>query len=245
MVPSCRSRNLTRFELQEMGYIEQETPVRFRIKEGMVPGMRVPGKFYVNDRLKSLIFDELHAATQRGGQGGFLPAIKQIANVAALPGIVRVSGCIPIYGSLTSWWCCPAACAGCGARLLPLTGFKLVVVVLGRSRSRCRMCTQATALPSAMSRHLTCQTPRQWCPPAAWASTSTVAYASSAPTWWGLPQQHRCATFLKDFPQSVGRPHWVVPPPQCKALQRCHMHRQLQSSCKLWFAIARPQHLRV
>jgi tRNA-splicing ligase RtcB (3'-phosphate/5'-hydroxy nucleic acid ligase) len=86
-----------------MGYIEQETPVRFRIKEGMVPGMRVPGKFYVNDRLKSLIFDELHAATQRGGQGGFLPAIKQIANVAALPGIVRVSGCIPIYGSLASW----------------------------------------------------------------------------------------------------------------------------------------------
>lgn len=68
----------------------QETPVRFRINEGMVPGMRVPGKFYVNDRLKSLIFDELHAATQRGGQGGFLPAIKQIANVAALPGIVRV-----------------------------------------------------------------------------------------------------------------------------------------------------------
>jgi hypothetical protein len=81
-------------QLQEMQYIEQETPVRFRIKEGMVPGMRVPGKFYVNDRLKSLIFDELHAATQRGGQGGFSPAIKQIANVAALPGIVRVSYCI-------------------------------------------------------------------------------------------------------------------------------------------------------
>ena len=95
LVHAHRSRHLQRCNLQEMGYIEQETPVRFRIKEGMVPGMRVPGKFYVNDRLKSLIFDELHAATQRGGQGGFLPAIKQIANVAALPGIVRVSDCIP------------------------------------------------------------------------------------------------------------------------------------------------------
>ena len=103
LVRAHRSRHLQRCNPQEMGYIEQETSVRFRIKEGMVPGMRVPGKFYVNDRLKSLIFDELHAATQRGGQGGFLPAIKQIANVAALPGIVRVSGCIPIYGSLTSW----------------------------------------------------------------------------------------------------------------------------------------------
>ena len=75
---------------QEMEYIQQSGPVEYHIKRGMVPNMRVPGKFYVNDRLRTLLFDELHAATQRGGQGGFLPAIKQISNVAALPGIVRV-----------------------------------------------------------------------------------------------------------------------------------------------------------
>jgi tRNA-splicing ligase RtcB len=52
--------------------------------------MRVPGVLYVNDRLQSLVFDELAAACERGDHGGFLPAVKQIANVAALPGIVSV-----------------------------------------------------------------------------------------------------------------------------------------------------------
>lgn len=53
--------------------------------------MRVPGYFYVNDRLKSLIFEELQHACQRGGHGGFLPAVQQLANVAGLPGIVKAS----------------------------------------------------------------------------------------------------------------------------------------------------------
>ena len=52
--------------------------------------MRVPGAFYVNDRLRSLIFEELENSYARGGVGGFLPAVKQLANVAALPGIVEV-----------------------------------------------------------------------------------------------------------------------------------------------------------
>lgn len=75
---------------EEMQFIEQQSPVEFLVKIGMVPNMRVPGKFYLNDRLKTLLFDELRAATQRGGSGGFLPAVKQIANVAAMPGIVKV-----------------------------------------------------------------------------------------------------------------------------------------------------------
>ena len=56
--------------------------------------MRVPGTFYVNARLADLVFEELEAACERGGGGGgggFLPAVKQVANVAALPGIVKVS----------------------------------------------------------------------------------------------------------------------------------------------------------
>lgn len=54
-------------------------------------GGQVEGIFYVNDPLERIMFDELkqHSAHQRFG--GFLPGMKQIANVAALPGIVGVS----------------------------------------------------------------------------------------------------------------------------------------------------------
>jgi tRNA-splicing ligase RtcB len=57
--------------------------------------MNVPGIVYVNDRLQGLLFEELQAACQRGDHGGFLPAVKQIANVAALPGIVSHSVALP------------------------------------------------------------------------------------------------------------------------------------------------------
>lgn len=79
--------------------------------------LQVEGNFYVNDALEKLIFEELRNACRGGGQllfllflspdpassaslspslspsgfGGFLPAMKQIGNVAALPGIVHVS----------------------------------------------------------------------------------------------------------------------------------------------------------
>ena len=49
------------------------------------------GIFYVNDPLKNLMFEELKHFSGSGGMGGFLPGMKQIANVAALPGIVGVS----------------------------------------------------------------------------------------------------------------------------------------------------------
>jgi len=76
--------------LQEAAYIEKLSPYHYRINPGFVPGMRVPGVFYVNDRLQGLLFEELQVSCQRGDHGGFLPAVKQIANVAALPGIVSV-----------------------------------------------------------------------------------------------------------------------------------------------------------
>uniref|UniRef100_A0A914X8Y1 3'-phosphate/5'-hydroxy nucleic acid ligase n=1 Tax=Plectus sambesii TaxID=2011161 RepID=A0A914X8Y1_9BILA len=41
------------------------------------------------------MFDELEHACQPGGIGGFLPAVKQIANVASLPGIVGHSIGLP------------------------------------------------------------------------------------------------------------------------------------------------------
>lgn len=81
--------------LQELSFIRQLTPWQYEVQTGFVPGMRVPGTFYVNDALKALVFEELQAAAQRGDHGGFLPAVKQIANVAALPGIVKHSIALP------------------------------------------------------------------------------------------------------------------------------------------------------
>ena len=78
-----------------MKYISQSTPVSFAIDKGFVPNMRVPGRFYVNNQLQPLMFEELQHHTQAGGYGGFLPAVKQIANVAALPGIVGASIGLP------------------------------------------------------------------------------------------------------------------------------------------------------
>ncbi|EFN58446.1 hypothetical protein CHLNCDRAFT_55997 [Chlorella variabilis] len=80
---------------QEMGFIQQLSPYHYRVAAGFVPGMSVPGVFYVNDRLKGLLFEELQAYCQRGEHGGFLPAVKQLANVAALPGIVKKSIALP------------------------------------------------------------------------------------------------------------------------------------------------------
>eukprot|EP00771_Trimastix_marina_P000415 gnl/Trimastix_PCT/1432.p1 GENE.gnl/Trimastix_PCT/1432~~gnl/Trimastix_PCT/1432.p1 ORF type:complete len:527 (-),score=143.53 gnl/Trimastix_PCT/1432:118-1545(-) len=56
--------------------------------------MKVPGTFFVNDNLSSLVFEELHDH-QKSGHTGFLPAVKQIANVASLPGIVNYSIGLP------------------------------------------------------------------------------------------------------------------------------------------------------
>ncbi len=101
---------------QELQYIDKQSPVEYIVKIGMVPNMRVPGMFYLNDRLKTLLFDELHAATERGGSGGFQPAVKQIANVAALPGIVKVRALsinvlILLHAELRRLLICTWACA--------------------------------------------------------------------------------------------------------------------------------------
>jgi len=55
--------------------------------------------FYVNDKLKELMFEELNQYCGKSGYGGFLPAMKQIANVAALPGIVKVCPSCLSYSS--------------------------------------------------------------------------------------------------------------------------------------------------
>lgn len=78
-----------RSALQAPPYLRRISPVEWEVHPGIVPNMRVKGAVYVNDALAPLLFSELGAAAARGGSGGgFLPAIHQLANVAALPGIV-------------------------------------------------------------------------------------------------------------------------------------------------------------
>ena len=80
---------------EECSYIENRDPTSYTIKVGFVPNMRVPGIFYVNKFLAGLTFEELKQHAERGRSGGFLPAVKQIANVASLPGIVGRSIALP------------------------------------------------------------------------------------------------------------------------------------------------------
>lgn len=76
---------------EELAFYEKIGINTWRIKKGCVPNMRVEGRFYVNHNLEPLIFDEL----KQHNSGGFLPALKQIANVATLPGIVGHSIGLP------------------------------------------------------------------------------------------------------------------------------------------------------
>ena len=89
------SGSVVRTYEEEQKYLEQVAPCQWRIKKGFVNGMNVPGTFYVNPPLQELVFSELQQFTKSSAQQGFLPALKQIANVAALPGIVRHSIGLP------------------------------------------------------------------------------------------------------------------------------------------------------
>ncbi|KAG8329617.1 hypothetical protein J6590_082169 [Homalodisca vitripennis] len=80
---------------EELQYLEKLTPNSWKIKKGFQPNMNVEGIFYVNNHLEKLMFDELRNACRPGMVGGFLPGVKQIANVAALPGIVGRSIGLP------------------------------------------------------------------------------------------------------------------------------------------------------
>jgi len=80
---------------EEKKYIRKVSETRYEIEKGFVPNMRVDGAFYVNESLEELVFEELRVACGRGSAGSFLPAVKQVANVASLPGIVGYSLAMP------------------------------------------------------------------------------------------------------------------------------------------------------
>ncbi|KAI1729730.1 tRNA-splicing ligase rtcB domain-containing protein [Ditylenchus destructor] len=79
---------------EELQFIKKLSPVEYKIEKGFVPNMNVEGRFYVNKNLEKLMFEELEQSTRSFGTG-FLPAVKQIGNVASLPGIVKHSIGLP------------------------------------------------------------------------------------------------------------------------------------------------------
>jgi hypothetical protein len=74
----------------ELEFVHQVDSVTYRIEKGFVPGMNVPGIVYVNENLRPLLFDELEKSVKAKGVGGFLPALKQVGNVASLPGMCEI-----------------------------------------------------------------------------------------------------------------------------------------------------------
>lgn len=71
---------------------------------GFVPNMKVRAEIIVNDDLQTLLVDELQKSSScccssessaAGEDGAFIPSLRQVANVAALPGIVGASLAMP------------------------------------------------------------------------------------------------------------------------------------------------------
>ncbi|KAL0230466.1 hypothetical protein PCE1_004025 [Barthelona sp. PCE] len=83
------------FEIPEeyQEFIERVADCTYVIKPGFVPEMKTSATFYLKDELVPLMFEELSAAKTRAN--GFIPALKQVANVASLPGIVGNSMAMP------------------------------------------------------------------------------------------------------------------------------------------------------
>lgn len=88
---------------EQLDFIQKSDEVKnlFVIKKGFVPGMNVEGHLFANENLSKLLFDELRQFTDE--PGSFLPALKQLANVAALPGIVKNSIALPDAHSGIFW----------------------------------------------------------------------------------------------------------------------------------------------
>lgn len=60
------------------------------------PQPQVPAEIIVNDDLEKLLLQEFHDSCCAGeGGNSFIPALRQAANVAALPGIVGASLAMP------------------------------------------------------------------------------------------------------------------------------------------------------
>ena len=61
----------TACRMQELSYVDKVSEFQYDIKEGYVPNMRVPGRFYVNSALAPLILDEIKQHCNRNNVSSF------------------------------------------------------------------------------------------------------------------------------------------------------------------------------
>jgi hypothetical protein len=90
----CPQRTLE----EELAFLTRVSPTKYIVKPGFVPNMKVSAEIIVNDDLENLLIQELRDTccdTNSGGDSSFIPALRQAANVAALPGIVKASLAMP------------------------------------------------------------------------------------------------------------------------------------------------------
>jgi len=75
-------------------HVKRTSPTSLVIGKGFVPNMNVPGKVFANATLQKLLLEEASELAS-GSTGSFIPSLVQVANVAALPGIVGESIAMP------------------------------------------------------------------------------------------------------------------------------------------------------
>jgi len=84
---SVASRRPKKGKRHPAGIMQIEgSPYMWEIPVGFVPDMRAPARFFADETLANLCFEEIEHAG-----AGFLPAVRQLANVATLPGLVGCS----------------------------------------------------------------------------------------------------------------------------------------------------------
>lgn len=84
---------------EELTFLERISDTRYQVQVGFVPNMKVPAEIIVNSDLQTLLVQELRDTCCVGpyseAEQSFIPALRQAANVAALPGIVKASLAMP------------------------------------------------------------------------------------------------------------------------------------------------------
>ena len=86
--------------MEELTFLKRLSSTKYRVHKGFVPNMKVSADIIVNGDLQNLLIQELRDTcsccdTQTHGDSSFIPALRQAANVAALPGIVKASFAMP------------------------------------------------------------------------------------------------------------------------------------------------------
>jgi len=83
---------------EELVFLNRISPTKYIVQPGFVPNMKVSAEIIVNDDLENLLIQELRdtcCGHKLEEEASFIPALRQAANVAALPGIVKASLAMP------------------------------------------------------------------------------------------------------------------------------------------------------